>query len=101
MVDKILYKIEEHRQTLVKKREFSTLDLMKQLDPNDEMYKKFKNQANLRQCFLEEFKLQALNIVVLMLESVLRIQATQSEVSIEDWLEYEESGEADADRQAE
>ncbi len=76
MVDKILYKIEEHRQSLVKKREFSTLDLMKQLDPNDEMYKKFKNQANLRRSFLEEFKLQALNIVVLMLESVLRIQAT-------------------------
>lgn len=86
MVDKILYKIEEHRQQLVKKKEFSTLDLMKQLDPNDEMFKKFKNQANLRRCFLEEFKLQALNIVMLMLESVLRIQATQSEVSIEDWL---------------
>ena len=36
----------------VEKKEFARLR-----NYDDEMYKKFKNQANLRRCFLEEFKL--------------------------------------------
>ena len=77
--DKLIKKLLEYNQDINDGMEISYVNYIKKcqaLDPDSDFFKTCEMQKHLKRCYLEQFKNQSLDLVLLLFESVMRIIST-------------------------
>lgn len=74
--EKIIAKLLEYNEKINDGKEISVVDYLKRIDPDCDFMKSFEIQRHIRRAFAEEFKIHALNYILLLFEAQMRILTT-------------------------